>query len=636
MWLFSMLWKNESLALPKWVRKALYLIVLVISSSSMIQLWFVHEAEELRKSDVTLLSLAAAQSTLSQRMIRFAMAFQREKTEDELRTSVSELTVQGERLDALLQKELNSPRGDLAGRHQNIREALEVWQGRHRALIAEGGTMVANMQAGDMDSMGMLSSSVQITADNNLSASNRLYAEIDDLVNNRSNKALSTINNWILINLIVMLVLSPILVEPIIALIKRQYQQLLEQSTELELAAQEREKVATAAWIKAEATSRTALEEKLMFIAIGSHDLRTPLQTILSTVDLMTIRAVGVDLDPMLDESLSKLRIACRHVEGIARDLGEFVRDSEGYGREATRAIHLSQLLLDNHDLYYELTVAKGISLTLQENHLHDYIEIEENSLRRILSNLVSNAIKYTRDGGVKITSRNLDDQTLEIRVEDTGIGIPDDQLAQIAKPFYRGAAGRSATKDGLGLGLSIVDRFVSFMGGRLVVESAPGQGSAFTVQLPFKRLLDERGALSRESTAEALQIDFASTVLFVDDERGLVQELSTATDALGPAVVAVGHTDTQQALAFLAGNDVDCIFIDLQMAPMDGYQFAQAARALPLKNRPRLIAMSAYIMEPEKRELFDQFVSKPIALRLIASILKDFRRPQAMVAETA
>ena len=614
------------LAPPKWVRYAMYFIICVMGASSLIQLVFVHRAEDLRKSDVAILSLAANQATLSQRVIRFAMAFQRDNAEQELRTSVHELITQGKQLDLLMQEEILSPSDASDHKRNHISLAYTSWQRYHRTLIQEGSELVALMEIGDMEPAGVLSSTLQITAGNNLAAVNDLYSAIDGFVNSRNNNTLTTINRWIKINLFA-IVLSFILVEPILALIKRQYQRLLEQAHQLETIAAEREKDAAAALVEAETTSRLALEEKVMFIAIGSHDLRTPLQTILSTVDFMLIRSRTTGLqEDELDINLSKLEIACKHVEGIARDLGEFVRDSEGYGREEKKIVGLSQCLLNIYDIYFDIAEAKGLDFSLSEEHRFDFIKIEENMLNRILSNLISNAIKYTQTGSVKVATRNPDQNHLEIIVSDTGIGIHPELIEKISKPFFRTAESRLVSQQGLGLGLAIVDRFIKFMGGKLEITSTQGAGSTFKALLPIE-IQTKAAQIAQDARDSGFQeINFSASVVYVDDDLSLIYDLTRITKALSEKLTVQGFTNTDEALQYIVAHPVDCVFTDLQMHPIDGYQFASRVKALNLPY-PYLVAMSAYNIQPHQKVLFDAFVAKPISSQSITEILQSSRK---------
>jgi signal transduction histidine kinase len=617
--------KDQPIAPSRWVHIAMYLLVFVSGFISITQLVIIHNAEKLKKSDVELLSLAASQSTLSQKVIRFAMAFQRDQAEEELRSSVQELQTQGAQLEFLVRPDLSNSAKVVDDRYSGIEKEFQQWKKWHALLIQEGAAMVQTLEVGDMKESGVLSSSVQITAANNLAASNNLYRVIDRIVNGRSGEFINQINQAILTSLALTLIFSPFIIQYCMRLLKRQYKQLVQQSIKLEQSVHEREKIAQAAYVEAEAATRTALEEKMMFIAIGSHDLRTPLQTIVSLSDLILIKYRG-EQENELGVNLSRLRIACRQVEEIAIDLGEFVRDSEGYSKERKRKVRVGQIVLDACDMYYELAEEKKLELILKEKHHIDEIHIEENSLRRTLSNLISNAIKYTNTGSVTIETGNPDSRTLAIAVTDTGIGISEEHWTQVTKPFFRATEARSSDKNGLGLGLAIVDRFVKFMGGEMSVTSKKGVGSTFAIRVPFESPSFEKSTFSPSLSVENWTIDFGVSIVFVDDEKPLADEFSHVARALGKDVVAQGFIETTEALKYISENDVDFVFSDLQMHPIDGYEFARQIKALGLAKPPILIAMSAYMLKKDTENIFDRFLEKPFALHQIASVIKDFR----------
>jgi signal transduction histidine kinase len=617
---------QSKLAFPQTIHLILYLLLIITGGLSIGLFSLVHNTEKLRLEDASLLSLAGAQGSLCQRMSRYSMVSQREQSEVELKSTLATFEAKSKTLSLLLETEMDSAFNNQYSRKESLGAAALSWRTEMAALAKVTHQLIKLMEQGESVMLGPASAFVQIQSDRTLETSERLAMELEKLVDERSKKSLATITKLSMVYILVVFALALLVVEPVAKLIRDQYAKLKSQGADLERLASERERMAAESWEAAQNAARKAVEEKSLFLAIGSHDLRTPLQTILLTVDLMTIQSKNPDL--FLDEAptnLSKLRIACTHTLGIATDLGEFVRESEGYGREAPKAVRLGELLLGVLDLYYEEASEKGLDIELIEGHATDIVSSEENFLRRIISNLVANAIKFTQEGRVVIRSSTPSPGELLIEVIDTGIGIESDLLESISKPFYRGLSGRRYNKHGLGLGLAIVDRFVSFLGGTWDVESTPGAGSRFAVRLPMVAAREAPASIKHFTTAPVLPS--GARLVVVDDDPRLLKDICCAINALGDSFFAIGFEDTAQAFAYLLAHPVDIVFIDLQMNPVNGCSFAQMLRAEPTLAGLKLLAMSAYMLDRANEEAFDGFMPKPISLdRLILCVAETLR----------
>jgi signal transduction histidine kinase len=620
---------------PRWIRVSMYVLLLSIGGSTVFQLILVHRAETLRSADSKLLRLAGSQGSLSQHISRFSLISQQERAEQELRKHLKVLEDQAAELGQLLDQEINAPSSRDYPYREQLESALGSWRIQQPLLVDDVTQLLALMEAGESVKRAAASTFVQMQADRSLSASENLAQQIQVLVNERSIVALANINHWIVINIVLMLILAAGVVEPTIVLVRRQYSKIENQASELETLASERERLASASWQEAQSAARKATEEKIMFLAIGSHDLRTPMQTVISTVVSMSRKCEASPLASQFAVDISKLRIACEHIVGIADDLGEFVRDAENYTTQAKKRVHLSELILNVYDLYYEEAVNNGLQLELIENHQTDQVFIEETLFRRVVSNLIANAIKYTPSGHVKVTTSSPEERLLRVTVSDTGIGIDPAQIAEIAKPFFRVKASRHMNKSGLGLGLSIVDKFVGHMAGAWSVSSVVDKGSTFTVDIPIGEPTPHFPALAvppthapasapspglppRETeTQTQTQTDTGreGTIVFVDDDTELLQGLCHLVDQRS-GLTPVGFSNIGEALAYLDRHAVTCCFVDLQMLPVDGYEFAARLKERLGDRTPCLIAMSAYAIDQHQEHLFELYVSKPISLQ--------------------
>jgi signal transduction histidine kinase len=232
--------------------------------------------------------------------------------------------------------------------------------------------------------------------------------------------------------------------------------------------------------------ARKANKTKSDFLAVVSHDLRTPLTAIIGYVDLMDM---GVP-DPLPDatrQRLQRIRTSATHLRYLLNELLVFAR-LDG-GREEVRLRDV-----DLRDISRE-AAAVGEPLAL-ERKLEFHIDLPENpvilrtdgdKVRQVLLNLVGNAVKYTREGAIRVELRMPADGLAVFCVRDTGVGIAEEHLQRIFEPFWQVDPDKRGEAGGTGLGLSVVRRLVQLLGGEVSVESELGTGSIFTVTLPSR-----------------------------------------------------------------------------------------------------------------------------------------------------
>lgn len=248
-----------------------------------------------------------------------------------------------------------------------------------------------------------------------------------------------------------------------------------------------------------------AVQTLRRFTADASHELRTPLTAIKGTVQVALVRERSVEeLESTLTEVLEETDWMLQLVEGLLT----LARSDEGGIELGRDAVDLNAVLADVGEVGESLARGRPIEVrTAVPEGLQ--IEGSAGNLRQVFLNLVANAVKFTESGTVEITARwtappthhgdpsgeealpaRTEDRWVEVRVRDTGIGIPPDELPRVFDRFYRGDAARSR-QGGTGLGLAIASLLVELHGGRLEVISTPNQGSEFTVRLPSHQPLD-------------------------------------------------------------------------------------------------------------------------------------------------
>ncbi len=232
--------------------------------------------------------------------------------------------------------------------------------------------------------------------------------------------------------------------------------------------------------------ARKANKLKSDFLAVLSHDLRTPLTGIIGYVDLMEM---GVP-DPLPDatrQRLQRVRTAATHLLYLLNELLGFARLDAGREELRLGETDLCEIARQAAAVAEPLALERRLRLVLDLPDHPVVLRTDGDKVRQVLLNLVGNAVKYTHEGDVSVELRSLDNQRAVMRVRDTGIGVSEQHLQQIFEPFWQVNATVRTAEGGTGLGLSVVRRLVELLGGEVSVDSQVGKGSTFTVFLPAR-----------------------------------------------------------------------------------------------------------------------------------------------------
>ena len=248
-----------------------------------------------------------------------------------------------------------------------------------------------------------------------------------------------------------------------------------------------REKIYEEQLQSAKLQAETANQAKSEFLANMSHDLRSPLTSIVSTAQLLKRSFT----DPKIETYFEHMVKACHNLNDLIEDILNFSKLEAGRYELTSEQFNLPRLIEDMVTLFAHQALQKNIELMVYfDNSLPTYFIGDANALRRILINLLGNAIKFTEIGHVLIKiildRRTADEEIVSFLIEDTGIGIAEDKLDYIFERFNRITSDK-VEYAGTGLGLSIVKQFTNLLGGNIKVTSKKDKGSVFTVMLPFK-----------------------------------------------------------------------------------------------------------------------------------------------------
>jgi PAS domain S-box-containing protein len=379
--------------------------------------------------------------------------------------------------------------------------------------------------------------------------------------------------------------------------------------------------------------ARQAAEEankaKSIFLANMSHEIRTPLNSIIGFSDLL----YSSMQDPKARSQAESIRISGRNLLRIINDILDLSKIEAGKLILRPEPVNLHKFLGEFEPMFFPISKEKGISFFIEvENKIYHTLLIDETRLRQILYNLIGNAIKFTENGYVILlvslvpkASGKLD---LIFIVEDTGIGIPEDQLEIIFEPFTQQEGQLEKKYGGTGLGLSITQRLVEMMGGTIQVASKIGRGSTFKVVIPDVVIADEIEDLPDSPGVDLSALRFKPARILVVDDNNENRKLLKDYLEYSPLEIteaANGQEAIDQALAIRP----HLILMDLRMPGINGVEATQLIKRRPETKNIPVIACSAsskiVFREDLHSEIFDGFVLKPIVLQELADELKKF-----------
>jgi len=345
------------------------------------------------------------------------------------------------------------------------------------------------------------------------------------------------------------------------------------------------------------AAARAASQAKSDFLATISHEIRTPLNSILGFTSLVADQA---DLTPENQRRLELVGRAGRSLAAIVGDLLDFSKVEAGALELNLAPASPAAVLRDAVAIAAPAADAKGVDLRVEIGFDETpCFQLDEARLRQVILNLLSNAVKFTPQGRVVARAAlNTDTDLLRIEVEDTGIGIAPDVQQRLFQRFTQADSSIGRRFGGTGLGLAISRAFVTQMGGRIGVVSAPGEGSTFWIELPVQAAAAD-AVQPLPAQAASLSPDRAPHILLVDDHP-LNRELGEAILVLAGCEVATAQ-DGAEAVAAMGRRDFDLVLMDVHMPVMDGLAAARAIRAMPgPAARTPILALTADVL-PEQ-----------------------------------
>jgi signal transduction histidine kinase len=360
---------------------------------------------------------------------------------------------------------------------------------------------------------------------------------------------------------------------------------------------------------------KQANEAKTRFLFNMSHDMRTPMNAIIGYSDLLDQHA---DEPEKVSDYIGKIRSSSNLLLSLINYVLEMARIESGK-ITLKEEVGCFTELMDSLRIIFEPTIQKKhLTYNCQMQIGHDYVIADRTKLREVIFNIISNAIKYTPDGGA--VSVKLEEQETEmsgracyrIVVEDTGIGMSKDYLPHIFEEFTRERTSTESKVAGAGLGMPIVKALVDLMGGTVQVESEEGHGTRFTIELELPIASEQQIHEKKENQIEELAKNLNGCRILLAEDNDLnaeiamtiLQEHGVCDHTLVPIGVGPRHVDEFRAV--------------ILMPVMNGYDAARAIRQLTTPHAAvSIIAMTANAFEEDKQKAFaagmDAYITKPV-----------------------
>lgn len=363
--------------------------------------------------------------------------------------------------------------------------------------------------------------------------------------------------------------------------------------------------------VRAKEAAEAANEAKSRYLMAISHEIRSPLNAIYGYAQLLERgdAVSGV-------EAGAAIRRSVDHLTNLAESLLEISWVESGVVKVRSEVIDIHATLAELVSMFQAQAIAKGLRLDLDiADNLPVHVKSDQRRLRQVLINLISNAIKYTEVGGVRISARYRS-QVATIEVSDSGIGMDPDELARVFEPFERGSSKSVQSQPGVGLGLTITRVLARIMGGEITATSTPGEGSRFQVKLMLatpSTPADEPHVRAPVESYQGLGVD--RTILLIDDDPDQRAAMRSLLLPLGFAVLVAGTGI--EGIELAAQHSPDLVLLDLQMPELDGRETAERLRRTHGEGL-KIIMLSAEVMDEKASnpdgQVHDAFIAKPVA----------------------
>jgi CheY-like chemotaxis protein len=368
---------------------------------------------------------------------------------------------------------------------------------------------------------------------------------------------------------------------------------------------------------------------KSAFLANMSHEIRTPMNGILGFTQLMLN---NTPLDDTQQKYMDIIQSRGKHLLQIINDIIDISKIEANQLKIEQSHFYLNDLLDEIYHSYEADMEHKKISdiklKYLPEFSREDsYIYSDKFRLQQILTNLLSNAFKFTQKGSIEFGYQKTDDQTLQFFVRDTGIGIPKDKQKDVFERFRQAEENSTSKKyEGTGLGLSISKNLVHLMNGTIWVESEEGKGSAFYFTIPFVQGEGQEMPKSDKQKTPSVYNWKNIKILVVEDDPASQKYLKEILNATGAEIILT--SEGKEAYKLTSENpDISIILMDLKLPDRDGRKVTEEIRQT--RSDVPIIAQTAYAMGKDKSTCIkagcNDFITKPVNPKTLLEVMNKY-----------
>lgn len=360
------------------------------------------------------------------------------------------------------------------------------------------------------------------------------------------------------------------------------------------------------------------------FLAMLAHELRNPLASIVSAAEIMQLKGT---LDPDLEPTRQIIERQSAHMSSLLQELLDISRITRGKIELNRAPVDVATIIRDAVDSRWKQSLAASHEIIVELDDEPLYVDGDATRLQQVFVNLLTNAIKFTDPSGRIWIGARREQNRAVVFVRDTGVGIARTQLSRIFEPFVQVSRSHQRSSEGLGIGLTLVQRLAELHGGSVSATSPGiGQGSEFRVNLPLCVPAEEEAERQAPANGTAVHPSTvtARRIVVIEDNQDVCRMLCALLQMNGHEVSVSG--DGQTGVDLIRSLQPDTALVDVGLPLLNGYEVATQVRADPACRNVRLIAMTGYGQPEDRRRAlsagFDAHLIKPVRSEQLIELL--------------